>query len=187
MIFDDLGLPKEEGATDLQDSARLAGIMTVFEWPREINLSQYVTKNGYVRHPSEIIYDFSRDQATCLMAGLYWQARSPLVNTKFITGKDLMSPSWYGHYRRCKGQKPNWFQNLWFWFDIVTNCYLTPMSEPNQLLCMMMVSDDKYLRYWVTNNKVWMESIRGYFSGWRGEPELAEHMIGKIRLRLGLL
>lgn len=82
MIFDELGLPKDNGASDLQDSARLAGLLAVFEWPRYIGIHQYLREGlgKYVRHPKEHIYDFSRDQAICLMAGFYSESMSHFVN-----------------------------------------------------------------------------------------------------------
>lgn len=189
MNFDALGLPKENGATDLQDSARLAGIMTVFGWPQEIDVRQYVkqaetTVQYYVRHPLEIIYNFSRDQAICLMAGLFAAGYSYLVNENSITGKDLLSPSVMGHVARCKGQKASWFQDLWLWLDVWFHANVTPLEEPNQLLCMMMTADKKFLRYWTTANPAWVTSIKNYWCGWRNEPELAQFMIDRIMIEI---
>lgn len=71
MIFDKLGLPRDNGATDKQDSARLAGILATFDWPQKANnIYLYLKEKTYVRHPEERVYDFSRDQAIPLMAGL---------------------------------------------------------------------------------------------------------------------
>jgi hypothetical protein len=182
MDFDGLGLPKDKGATDRQDSARLAGIMTVFEWPQVVSCSKYFDGFKYVRHPEEPGYDFSRDQSICLMAGLSKQQFYYIIDKKYVDGKDIFSPSHMGHIARCKGDKATFAQNSWLWMDIYWSCFVKPMGEPNQLLCMMMMADPKYLNFWCKNNKKWKESIREYWSGWRGEPELAEHMILKIEI-----
>lgn len=176
MIFDSLGLPKDNGASDLQDSARLAGLMTVFGYSG-IPLEKYVVGSSYVRHPNEAKYDFSRDQAVCLMAGLAVQGRHDLVNRDFITGKDIMSPAVQGHIRRCKGQKANLLQNAWLLLDVLFSALIKPMDESNQLLCILMLADKMYLKLWLKLNRKWKESIREYWCGWRGEPELAEKMI----------
>lgn len=187
MIFDMFDLPKDNGASDWQDSARLAGIMTVFGWQRKVDCSKYAVSYAnincteYVRHPQEYKYNFSRDQAICLMAGLFVQDRSYLVSKKFIIGRDIFSPSHNGHVRICQGLRPHWYQNLWLWFDVCFNIFATPMSEPNQLLCMLMVHPDKkYLKFWLKRKKVWRESISNYWCGWRKEYELALHMIGVL-------
>lgn len=198
MIFDELYLPRDTGATDLQDSARLAGVMTVFGWPQEVRCSKYVVaadkKLGgvsivevvggrkitsmYVRHPKEYIYDFSRDQAICLMAGLYTQRETGLVNKLFINGKDWFSPSHNGHVRICQGLKASWYQNAWLVLDITYNILFTPKSESNQLLCMLMVHPNKfYLKFWLRFNKHWKQSITDYWCSWRNEERLARHMI----------
>ena len=184
MIFDELGLPRDTGATDLQDSARLAGVMTVFGWPQKVELNKYVvgtSKMVYMRHPSEYKYDFSRDQAICLMAGLFVQDAKILVSKNFIKGNDWFSPSHNGHVRICQGLKPRWYQNLWLWFDVCYNIWVTPMSEPNQLLCMLMVHPNKkYLKFWLKRHGSWRETISNYWCGWRKEYELALHMIGVL-------
>lgn len=179
MIIDSLGLPKDTGATDLQDSSRLAAIMVIFKYPIQPNLSLYIdtTNNRYVRHPNEYVYDFSRDQAICLLAGLYFQNKSNLVNRAFINGRDIFSPSHTGHIKRCQNKKSNLLEDMWLWVDVAYSCFVKPMSEPNQLLSMLMVADKKYLKFWLKYNKKWKEAIREYWSGWRGEPQLAEHMI----------
>lgn len=55
MIFDNLGLPKDNGASDRQDSARLAGLLAVFDWPQYIPLHVYFREGEkkYVRHPED--------------------------------------------------------------------------------------------------------------------------------------
>jgi len=182
MIFDDYRLPRDTGATDLQDSARLAGIMTVIGWPQRIPLDRYLAHYParYVRHPQESIYDFSRDQAVCLMAGFGKLGQSIYVNADLIRGSDLLPPSVRGHIRRCQGLKANWFQDLWLKADILFNAYCVPLSESNQLICMMIIAGPSYVKLWTMSNEKWKQSIEDYWCGWRGEPELAAAMINYI-------
>lgn len=187
MIFDKSGLPRDNGASDFNDSARLAGLLAVFEWPCSIDFGYYVKHNPtrYVRHPKEYKYDFSRDQAICLMAGIskicdpFWEFKRFSINKNYIDGKDWFSPSQNGHVRICRGLKSHWYQNLWLWLDVLWSCYVQPLAEPNQLLCMMIVHPDKkYLKFWLKHNKKWKESINLYWrDSFRNEPELAKHMI----------
>ena len=192
MIFDELGLPKDSGATDFNDSARLAGIMVLFDHPLSqcINLQYYVdgllNSNSidgtfkYVRHPKENTYDFSRDQAVCLMSGFYNTGEHWLADKRYITGKDFLSPSVKGHITRCQSGEGTWFQNIWLKLDILYNAYFDPMSEPNQLICMLEVAGPEYVKMWTKHNKKWREAIREYWSGWRGESELAEFLIKEL-------
>lgn len=183
MIFDEMGLPKDSGATDFNDSARIAGIIALFQYPtdRYLWLTEYINDAGkYIRHPKEYKYNFSRDQAVCLMAGLWFNGLSYLVDKKAITGKDILSPSVMGHIRRCQGKKANWFQNLWLKLDIYYNAYIDPLSEPNQLICMLMVAGPEYVKLWTKLNTKWRQAITDYWCGWRGESNLAAHMINRI-------
>lgn len=184
MIFDNLGLPKENGASDLQDSSRLAGVMTVFNFVSIIPLEKYlISEDGkikYCRHPLERRYSFSRHQTLCLVAGLFFQGKEYLVDLKCVDGWDLFSPAHRGHIKRCQGGVATKFQDAWFWFDVFRSVHLDKLGEPNQLLCQMMVADKKFLKYWLKHNKKWRQSIENYWSGWRGEPELANHMIKKL-------
>ncbi len=191
MIFDHLGLPKDNGASDLQDSARLAGLLAVFEYPgfNSSKMTFYLHSLDtyrslmYVRHPEEHIYDFSRDQYICLAAGL--SLRYPdLVDETLITGRDWLSPSVNGHTRRCQGRSGYWFQNLWLKMDILFHAKFTPLSEPNQVMVMAYKAEPKYLKLWTDYNKQWRESIRLYWCNWRNEPELSEHIIKKIEARI---
>lgn len=191
MKFDALGLPQVNGSTDLQDSAALAGIMTVFRWPRLINLSKYIlqdpksplVKFDYVRHPLELVYDFSRDQTIALTSGFSVQAPH-LVDEKFITGKDILSPSVKGHIRRCRGETANFLQDAWFWADLWFSAKFKPLDELNQLFCMMQVADKKFMRWYCNANPQWRKALREYwFTGpgaWRNEEDLCEWMIARI-------
>lgn len=192
MKFDELGLPQDNGASDLQDSARLAGILTVFRWPRYIDLCKYIIKTSigfaYTRHPLEIKYDFSRDQAICYLAGLGMRDQA-FVAEKFITGRDLLSPSVKGHLERCKGRSASWLQDLWLRLDIIFHAKVKPLDEPNQLLCMLMVHPDKkFLKMWCNLNLQWRQSIKNYWcendGAWRNEHELADWMIALIESHL---
>lgn len=186
-IYDELGLPRDRGSTDKQDSARLAALLTVSGYDKSIPLSMYVKEKEYVRHPEEYIYNFSRDQAICLVAGLFLQLRPDLVNRKFVTGNDVFSPSQQGHFRICTGNKPTFLQKAWLWLDVTYSCFVDPLAEPNQLICIMLVAEPVYLRFWKRHNPQWKRAILDYWcegpGSWRGEPELAHALIKTIEER----
>lgn len=186
MIIDHLGLPKDTGASDLQDSSRLAGIMAVFNHPLAPDCSKYCISPGkYVRHPEEYKYTFSRDQAVCLLAGLLAQGRTSYVDPDYKTEGDVVTPAIRGHFRRCAGKFGTWLGDKWLIVDIYFNAKIAPMNEPNQLICVLMThTDEKYLKMWTDLNKKWKESITEYWCGWRGEPELADLMIKTILYKI---
>jgi hypothetical protein len=100
---------------------------------------------------------------------------------------DWISPSVRGHFNLCAGSKYKWFQNLWLWLDVLYSCFIAPMDEPNQLICMMMIHPNKsYLSFWFKYNKKWKDAIREYWCSKtpgiynRGEPEFAELIIEAI-------
>lgn len=179
MIFDKLGLPRDNGATDKQDSARLAGILATFDWPQKANnIYLYLKEKTYVRHPEERVYDFSRDQAIPLMAGLYKKNFKGIVSKKYVDGKDYWSSSQNGHVRRCQGLEAYPWQSAWLWLDVLWACYVKPLAESNQLLCMLMIAPPKYLRFYLKHCSKWQEAINLYWrDSYRKEPELAAHMI----------
>lgn len=193
MIFDELGLPKDNGATDLQDSARLAGIMAVFDYPKTPDLTKYcqgyLGNHGdnlyYVRHPKEYKYDMSRDQAVCLVAGFYYQHYKSArywVKDAAVTGKDILSPSVKGHFRRCRFEKTTWLQDFWLKLDIYWSAYIKPKAEINQLLCMLMVAGPEWVHLFKKHHKSWEDNLLEYWAySFRQEPELAEHIIKKLR------
>ena len=190
MIFDTLGLPKENGASDLQDSARLAGIMVTFGYEPNgpIPLERYLIKENdrrvYCRHPSERKYNFSRDQTLCLVAGYGTKNLRHFVSQRFVDGRDIFSPAHKGHLARCRGEKATWFQDLFFWGAVWYSATLNQLDEPNKMLCMLMMADKKFMKYYLKTNKQWRQAILNYWcendGAWRGEPELAAHMIAVL-------
>jgi hypothetical protein len=80
MIFDSNGFPRDNGATDFMDSARLAGLMKLFNYPcDQTNLAAYQSSGVCYRYPlldaanpaSNNPWNVTRDQIICLTAGLY--------------------------------------------------------------------------------------------------------------------
>jgi hypothetical protein len=182
MIFDELGLPIEDNASDKQDSARLAGLLAVVEWPRKVDLTQYCNLEflTYVRHPKEYVYDFSRDQLVCLLAGIRKTERNHFWLTLKANGKDFIPPSVNG----LRTLQPNFLQKLWAKADVIAHALFTPLSESNQVICIA----DAYglLPLWTKLNKRWRESVTIYWVTTRGrpEPELAEHIIKYVESRI---
>jgi len=189
MLFDEIGLPYEPQASDKQDSSRLAGIMALFDWPQEFKIEKYVISESgklkYARHPLERRYDFSRDQALCLVAGLYKHYWAQYVSLNAVDGKDIFLPSHRGHFKRCALGWPSLIEKAWLWLDVLYHAHVKPLSEPNQILSMMYVayfqSEKHYLKYWLKHNKQWRQSILDYWAlSYRQEVELANHMIKKL-------
>lgn len=98
MIFDNKSLPKDSGATDFMDSARLAGLLAVFGHEKTPDLSLYVIGDLAVRHPNEGSNpgempsnnpkNFTRDQLMCLAAGLKAQGREDICYTLYEAARD---------------------------------------------------------------------------------------------------
>lgn len=194
MIFDAQGLPRDNGATDWLDSSRLAGLMVTLGYPRAINVWAYIDEYGMlIRYPGdEEPFNFSRDQMVCLIAGM-WTKRFQSTNEYvlntldhqfwFAPNGDFNSPSVRNHVALCAcddrpgALKTSKLGYSWFKWDILWNAYMDPLSEPNQLICMLWVAGPEYIRMWKRHNTQWREAILVYWGGWRGELEFAGWMI----------
>jgi hypothetical protein len=188
MIFQN-GLPRIQGASDMQDSAHLAGILAIFEHPQAARCSRYLVSDGeklvYVRCPCELKYDFSRDQATLLMAGILAQKEVQYVGLEHIDGKDILPPSVRGLEAIAKTGKASWLSHWWLKREIQWHSTLQPLEEPFQIIALCISYDRAgnygYLKRWTESNKLWRYSILRYLSEldgkWRQEPELAEYCI----------
>lgn len=217
MIFDDLGLPKDSGASDYMDSARLAGLLVTLGLNDEsllkgiLKYTKYNEDNVLVgmRHPREVPSNnwknFTRDQLMCLASGLFkageietahklyvaavdrnYRAQNTEYDVegsakKFPNGADLLTPSHMGHLRACAGLKSTIIQDLWLILDITYHSLFTPLRESNQLICLCVVAGPKYVKMFKALNSKWEQGIRDYWSGWRGESDLAELLIQKIK------
>lgn len=179
MIWKD-GYPKPNGASDWEDSSHLAGMLAVIGHEEAPDLRQYIfkTESGplryiYKRCPNSQ-YDFSRDQLIPLWCGMRKKNQRLLMDKSYVTGKDLLPPSVLG---LLEYGEPTLLQRLWLRAEILFHAYCNPLGEPNQIIALCSVYGPEYMRLWTKHNKKWKESIRAYFSGWRGEPELSDRII----------
>ena len=171
--------PRDEGATDMWDSARLAGMMVIADM-NPLPLSSYLVDGLPTRHPSVPSSDFSRDQLLPWIAGLYLQQGPTDLTNYEPTNGDVMTPSHNMHLRLCAGKGHTFLGRLFLYVDILFHAYCTPLREPNHIIAQCVVAGPEYVRMWCKHNKQWAKSIRNYWSGWRKEELLAETLIFKI-------
>ncbi len=185
MIFNSQGLPRPNGATDFEDSSMLAGILHVFGHAVKPDLSHYCKPNnaGYWRN-GESKYKMSRDQTVCLFAGMAFNNLQTLVDPDYDTEGDFVSPSVRGHFRRCAGFKATWLQDMALWADLWYSAKYKPREELNQLFCIMMCADVKFMKWYCKANPVWDLAVIEYWAGWRNEPEIANIMVNVISSRI---
>lgn len=185
MIFDENFLPKDNGADDYKDSARLAGLMALFGHPQAPDLEKYIVNGKPTRHPMYSPKDFSRDQLIPFLAGYKEMFGTHKVFYTFRnyrpTNGDWLSPSQKNHIKLCCGEDGSWFGYLWLWCDILWSAYIDPLAEPNQLISMLVVAGPKWIQRWKKLNKNWDMAIWHYWSTWRDEPDFAKFMIDKLQ------
>lgn len=179
---------KIQGASDFEDSSMFNGLLVLFDFAR-VDLSYFIKRSSfsekfsYVRHPYGTKYSFSRDQYLCLAAGMA-KSMPENINNNWVNGKDLLSPANRGYLQKCKGGTISRLQSLWLKAEILFHAKCTPLSEPNQLIAMMMVAGPEYLKLWTRSNPQWQRSIKKYWyeedGSWRNEKDFAEHMIKTI-------
>lgn len=156
---------------------------------------KYFDGLNFLRHPIEgNINKYSRDQLICFVAGFYKVFKQTGYKSTILRyaalvyrpeNGDIITPSQRNHLKICAELPRSWLGDMWFWFDVYWHCYISPLSEPNQLICMMLTHPNKsYLKYWVSHNSSWLKSIRYYwFEGpgaWREEPGLTVRMVTRI-------
>lgn len=188
------GYVKINNTTDFEDSSMATGLCALFGYFKDelnffdgkyIDFWKFIRPDGYYQRCPNSKYDFSRDQTLVLWAGMKANGQYYLVDKWRVTGKDLFSPANYGHLRRCQNKKSYWFQDQWLKAEIIYHAKVTPLEEPNQLICMMMIAGDEYLKLWTSLNHQWQNSINKYFrDSFRNEPEFAAHMIKVINERV---
>ncbi len=192
MIFDGK-IFKIEGASDMEDCSMFAGLIALFEYDTNSKFGGFVRfgyffepfgrfpPERYVRCPGSK-YNFSRDQFLCISAGM-WKSGYPtqFISYKLVDGKDILSPANRGHELRCQNKKSNWFYDLWLKAEILFHAYATPTEESNQLIAMMIVAGDDYLKLWTKHNPKWRESISLYWDSWRNEKDFGLHVIETIK------
>lgn len=188
MIFVD-GYPKITGASDLEDSSHLAGILAIFEHPAAVDCRRYITGASgdvfYIRCPNSK-NDLSRDQAWLLMTGLLKQGYGFLVKRKYIRGKDMIYHSLKGLETIANRGRPYFWQKWWAIIEVWIHATWQPLEEPFQTIAACEAYG--LYEFWTSRNKLWRWSIRRYLSQldgeWRQEKELAEWVIKEIERRV---
>ena len=148
-----------------------------------------------VRHPTDPKWSnpdlTSRDQlipwlAACHFVGckyLVWCTLKPNYYFSYRINKDLLiDPSIRWFMRRCSGDNSySWigdkFLRLNIWWASKTD------HEIHQLLVMAWVLG--YLDYFCAKVPDWENRLCDYWDGWRGQPEISNALILKIKKELG--
>jgi len=177
------GYPADNVSTDMQDSARLAGLMAMIGHKDAPNLLLYIVNGEIVRCPIEYVYNLSRDQAACF-AGGWSKAKSALSlrhdlfnKYKWRVSKDIVSPSVQNHFRIAFTEQSNWLGEKWLGLDLWYNSKLGPDTEQNQLIAMCATAGR--LKEYVSLTPWWKDSLRKYW-GDRQEQEFCEQLIAFV-------
>lgn len=192
MIFYN-GYPRFNGVTDFCDSAVLAGILSLFNYPN-FKMPIYQVGNGLpVRCPDSDIpndeckmwWTFSRDQQLCLVAGYYNKIVVTGTHYEALTRRpangDWLSPSHYGHINKClRGTPYTWIQRQWLLADILFHAKFNPWHEPLQLICMMVVAGPEFVKKWKKWHPNWRKSISIYCDGWRQGHDVSDLIIRNL-------
>lgn len=200
------GLPVDSGASDSQDSARLAGMLAIAGIDN--HCSAYMIDAGDsllvgTRHPTDEFNGannpnkFSRDQTMCLVAGLpstlaydLYAGAKRRGNRAQNWQEDDGSRKWYGadwlnpFEMEVLEMRAGYRRKLSLWARVIMLTELTlkrlfdSKGEPNQLIAKCYIANElpTLKRLWPT----WREAINDYWCGWRGEPELAAKLIERI-------
>lgn len=203
MIFDKDGFPKDTGASDWLDSARLAGLMSIVNHPNTPNTSLYIINGQAVRHPDSPFNNVTRDQIIPLVAGLYKQGHKDAAKQLYNTckgwlgwgraqnthdifgkqkpiwkGKDILSPAHMLVMAKAAGLSGPKIGYLFVIIDIIWTSYIKKHDENNQLISMLSILGSNWIKlYKLLAGKNYETAIRNYWENWRNEPELAQMLI----------
>ena len=205
------GLPVDTGASDSQDSARLAGMMALAGLINYCNNYMVWSDRDQMmvgtRHPTDTFQGannpdkFSRDQMMCLVVGVnnvlcfdLYKGAVKRNNTAQNWMEDGGKPKWYGADKLIRlnmdvvALKANHITKLsklgyiQLIVEILFKRIFNSLGEPNQILSMAQVS-----RNFALVKKLWPkweQAVDKYWCGWRGEPELAAAIKDTVKKEL---
>lgn len=189
--------PNDPFYLDGGDSARATGIMATFgNSPDRRKCSDFVRLHGFVRHPYQSKWkdpkNFSRDQWTCLVSGLYYSNEDYMAafhwRRQYVfaicPNGDILGPEFYLHGLLCANSL--WGYVLYpflIWFQVLHILWATkiaPHKEQNQTICMAKRSG--LLKLWAKLHPDWKGSLHSYWSQYpfRDQKEIADYLIAKI-------
>lgn len=194
IVRDNLGIigqQQDDGSIDFGDGcfkscmANIAGL-------NYCSVMHFQEADGrIVRHPTDLKWSnpdlTSRDQlipwlASCWFNGCTGFVFRALRNYQWRINKDLLiDPSIRWFMRRCSGDKNHsWlgekFLRLNIWYAGKTD------HELNQLvaICLVLV----YIKELCASVPDWEKRLHDYWSGWRGQKEVADALILRIKKEL---
>lgn len=189
------------------DSASRTGIMALCGSEIDQSVLELFFKGDFclpVRHPYQKQFqDFSlisRDQLMCLAAGCFDDYKVSFARTKlqrFLTvwtppflNKDIIMPQHLYHLHCCayvdrfkdiKTILLGWLSAIFLLADILWNTKINPVSEQNQLICMLIVRGPWWVRLYLKYHPDPQGVLMAYWDSWRDQPEIGEALWAKLQ------
>lgn len=200
--------PNDPNYMDGGDTARITGLMALLDsMPDQLLLPQFEVSPGeYTRHPRQAPWNnpgnFTRDQLTCYVAGLWKAGRHdiakralygvlkrglraqnvekdyPGTKKTFPDGADFIGPDVLWHLILCaKAYHLYIFAPIGYFFQFLSLLYNVTLGadkEQNQFYCMARVSglEKLYKALYPNFNK----NMESYWGGWRDQMEVASEI-----------
>lgn len=203
-----------ENRLDGGDSAMRTGLMAVCGSQEDKQLVHMFEQVGLgMRHPYQSpwnnVWNFTRDQLTCLAAGLSaasllttsaackrlyeshrdrgWRAQNrekdaPGTTKKWPDGPDWIAPDLRLHLRLCAGIPSKYYVIGWafLWLSLIFNTKIKPEAEQNQFICQLIIAGPKWVKRYKRMHKTWRKNLDEYWCGWRDQKEIRDAIVNKL-------
>jgi hypothetical protein len=105
-------------------------------------------------------------------------------------GADVLMPDAQEHLRICAGIKSDKFTravaDAFLWASLLWSTKVKPWDEQNNILCMVLVRGEKWVRRYVDLHPDYIKSTVQYWDSWRDELEIGQGLIKKIEETMGV-
>ncbi len=193
------------------DSANRTGLMALCGSAADQNVVYLFEQVGLgMRHPTQEPWNntgnFTRDQLTCLVAGLAksghvdacnrllksheergWRCQNvdkdvPGSKKKWPDGPDWLAPDLRLHLRLCAGVSSKYYFVGWAALaaSLIYNTKIKPEGEQLQFICQVVIAGPTWLKRYKQMHPDYRKSITDYFCGWRDQPEIATELINLL-------
>lgn len=194
IVRDKFGIIVQHPDMDEGDSASRTGIMALCGSHEDQELLWLFTHNlTFVRHPFAEKWNkasqLSRDQLVCIAAGTTTKKSLLLKETclayanKWFCNKDFLDPGVRLFLYKCARAKAPWHIRLlgpiFLRLSILWTC-LHEKEELNQLLCICIVMQGKYLTRLYEWHPSSYKNVMDYWGGWRDQAEIGSKLYGEF-------